>query len=169
MDRTTNIAGISLGLLCCYSAYTIFRLQKKIDECHKLLQTMATLPRSNDTIIQDTIIQDTIIQDTIIQDTIVQDTIIQDTIIQDTIIQDTIIQDVIVEDAIVEDTVVQDTIIEDVIVKKVSNNVSSPVVITDEHPDDMYEELSHYFVTDEISKPISRTTLLTSAKNLLGL
>ena len=86
---------------------------KKIDECHKLLQTMATLPRSND--------------------------------------------------------VIQDTIIEDVIVKKVSNNVSSPVVITDEHPDDMYEELSHYFVTDEISKPISRTTLLTSAKNLLGL
>ena len=153
MYRTTNIAGISLGLLCCYSAYTIFRLQKKIDECHKLLQTMATLPRSND----------------VIQDTIIQDTIIQDTIIQDVIVEDVIVEDAIVEDAIVEDTIVQDTIIEDVIVKKVSNNVSSPVVITDEHPDDMYEELSHYFVTDEISKPISRTTLLTSAKNLLGL
>ena len=148
MYRTTNIAGISLGLLCCYSAYTIFRLQKKIDECHKLLQTMATLPRSND---------------------VIQDTIIQDTIIQDVIVEDVIVEDAIVEDAIVEDTIVQDTIIEDVIVKKVSNNVSSPVVITDEHPDDMYEELSHYFVTDEISKPISRTTLLTSAKNLLGL
>ena len=153
MYRTTNIAGISLGLLCCYSAYTIFRLQKKIDECHKLLQTMATLPRSND----------------VIQDTIIQDTIIQDTIIQDVIVEDVIVEDAIVEDAIVEDAIVEDTIIEDVIVKKVSNNVSSPVVITDEHPDDMYEELSHYFVTDEISKPISRTTLLTSAKNLLGL
>lgn len=50
-----------------------------------------------------------------------------------------------------------------------STRVSSPVTIIDTHPDDMFEELNHYFVTDEISKPITRTTLLTSAKNLLGL
>ena len=56
--------------------------------------------------------------------------------------------------------------IEDVII---STRVSSPVTIIETHPDDMFEELNHYFVTDEISKPITRTTLLTSAKNLLGL
>lgn len=50
-----------------------------------------------------------------------------------------------------------------------STRVSSPVTIIDTHPDDMFEELNHYFVTDEISKPITRSTLLTSAKNLLGL
>lgn len=50
-----------------------------------------------------------------------------------------------------------------------STRVSSPITIIDTHPDDMFEELNHYFVTDEISKPITRTTLLTSAKNLLGL
>lgn len=50
-----------------------------------------------------------------------------------------------------------------------STRVSPPITIIDTHPDDMFEELNHYFVTDEISKPITRTTLLTSAKNLLGL
>lgn len=56
--------------------------------------------------------------------------------------------------------------IEDVII---STRVSSPIAIIDTHPDDMFEELNHYFVTDEISKPITKSTLLTSAKNLLGL